>query len=126
MRSYMRKIKGIVYDGVVTELLPYDIFRVRVDNENKNFILGYISRYTLRKIRLRKIQLSSPPILPGDRVKIEVNPYEVNPYYYYKGSIIFLKGRIIFRFPNDYNYDYYDYYENHENNRNNDDDENYN
>lgn len=123
----MRKIKGIVYDGVVTELLPYDIFRVRVDNENKNFILGYISRYTLRKIRLRKIQLSSPPILPGDRVKIEVNPYEVNSYYY-KGSII-LKGRIIFRFPNDYNYDYYDYYdyyENHENNRNNDDDENYN
>nr|WOC91431.1 translational initiation factor 1 [Utricularia graminifolia] len=66
-----------IEEGLITESLPNGMFRVRLDNEN--VILGYISG---------KIRRSFIRILPGDKVKIEVNRYDST------------KGRIIYRFRN--------------------------
>nr|YP_009450267.1 translational initiation factor 1 [Burmannia nepalensis]AOV94000.1 translational initiation factor 1 [Burmannia nepalensis] len=66
-----------IYEGLITESLPNGMFQVRLDNED--LILGYISG----KIRRGFIR-----ILPGDRVKIEVNRYDST------------KGRIIYRLHN--------------------------
>nr|QTI91410.1 translational initiation factor 1 [Ferocactus setispinus] len=74
--------KKITYDGLVIQSFPNGMFHVRLHNEN--VILGYISG----KIRRDSIQ-----ILVGDRVKIEVSPYDAT------------KGRIIYRFPRDKSYD---------------------
>nr|YP_010743257.1 translational initiation factor 1 [Campsis radicans]WES82110.1 translational initiation factor 1 [Campsis radicans] len=52
------------------------MFRVRLDNDD--LILGYISG---------KIRRSFIRILPGDKVKVEVSPYDLT------------KGRIIYRLP---------------------------
>nr|YP_010287078.1 translation initiation factor 1 [Hydrocharis chevalieri]UKT61099.1 translation initiation factor 1 [Hydrocharis chevalieri] len=71
------KEKKQVYEGLITESFPNAMFRVRLDNGN--VILGYISG---------KIRQSFIRILPGDRVKIEVSPYDST------------KGRIIYRFRN--------------------------
>nr|WNG72142.1 translational initiation factor 1 [Mammillaria elongata] len=68
--------KKVTYEGLVIEAFPNAMFHVRLDNEN--VILGYISG---------KIRRSSKRILLGDRVKIEVSPYDAT------------KGRIIYRFP---------------------------
>lgn len=68
----------MIYEGLITQSFPNAMFHVRLDNEN--VILGYISG---------KIRRSSIRILPGDRVKIEVSPYDAT------------KGRIIYRFPRD-------------------------
>nr|YP_010166149.1 translational initiation factor 1 [Rhipsalis teres]QRV60122.1 translational initiation factor 1 [Rhipsalis teres] len=70
------KEQKIILEGVVTQSFPNAMFHVRLDNED--VILGYISG---------KIRRSSIRILTGDRVKIEVSPYDVT------------KGRIIYRFP---------------------------
>nr|QFG71453.1 translation initiation factor 1 [Mammillaria pectinifera] len=68
--------KKVIYEGLVIDAFPNAMFHVRLDNEN--VILGYISG---------KIRRSSKRILLGDRVKIEVSPYDAT------------KGRIIYRFP---------------------------
>nr|QFG71540.1 translation initiation factor 1 [Mammillaria solisioides] len=68
--------KKVIYEGLVIDAFPNAMFHVRLDNEN--VILGYISG---------KIRRSSKRILLGDRVKIEVSPYDET------------KGRIIYRFP---------------------------
>nr|YP_009241951.1 translational initiation factor 1 [Sagittaria lichuanensis]AMQ13526.1 translational initiation factor 1 [Sagittaria lichuanensis]UDZ59591.1 translation initiation factor 1 [Sagittaria lichuanensis] len=68
------KEQKFVYEGLITESLSNGMFRVRLDNAD--LILGYISG----KIRKNLIR-----ILPGDRVKIEVSPYDLT------------KGRIIYR-----------------------------
>ncbi|MBI4281043.1 translation initiation factor IF-1 [Candidatus Uhrbacteria bacterium] len=65
----------IVVDGTVEELLPAATFRIRL--ENGKLILGHLSG----KMRLHKIRL-----LPGDRVKIELSPYDLT------------KGRVIYRY----------------------------
>lgn len=70
----MAKEDVIEMQGVVLENLPNATFRVQL--ENKHVILGHISG----KMRLNYIR-----ILPGDQVKVELNPYDLS------------KGRITFR-----------------------------
>ncbi|MBI5466260.1 MAG: translation initiation factor IF-1 [Candidatus Kerfeldbacteria bacterium] len=61
--------------GVVEELLPAASFRVKLDNGHE--ILAHLSG----KMRMFKIRL-----LPGDRVKVEMTPYDLT------------KGRVVYRF----------------------------
>lgn len=61
-------------EGTVVEPLPNAMFRVKLDNGHK--ILAHISG----KMRMHYIK-----ILPGDRVKVEVSPYDLS------------RGRITFR-----------------------------
>ena len=65
----------IVMDGVVEELLPAASFRVRL--ENGPLILGHLSG----KMRLNRIRL-----IPGDRVRVEMTPYDLT------------KCRIVYRY----------------------------
>ncbi len=70
----MPKEDSIEVEGVVTEPLPNAMFRVQLDNGHK--ILAHISG----KMRMHFIK-----ILPGDRVKIELSPYDLT------------RGRITYR-----------------------------
>lgn len=70
----MAKQDQIEMDGVVTETLPNTMFRVQLDNGH--IIIAHISG-KMRKNYIR--------ILTGDRVKVEMTPYDLS------------KGRIIFR-----------------------------
>ena len=65
---------SIELDGVVKESLPNTLFRVEL--ENGNLILCHLSG----KMRMNFIK-----ILPGDRVRVEVTPYDKT------------KGRIVYR-----------------------------
>mgnify|MGYP000297126917 FL=1 len=72
----MAKKEGkIEVEGRVTEALPDAMFRVEL--ENGHMVLGYISG----KMRQHYIK-----ILPGDRVIVELSPYDLN------------RGRIVYRF----------------------------
>lgn len=66
---------SIEIDGVVREVLPNTLFRVEVDAGR--LVLCHLSG----KMRIHFIK-----ILPGDRVRIEMTPYDKE------------KGRIIFRY----------------------------
>lgn len=70
----MAKSDVITMDGIIQEVLPNAMFRVKI--ETGNVILGHISG----KMRQNKIQ-----ILAGDRVVLEMSPYDVS------------KGRIVYR-----------------------------
>ena len=70
----MAKEEAIEVEGTVTESLPNAMFRVKLDNEH--MVLAHISG----KIRMNFIR-----ILPGDRVKLELSPYDLN------------RGRITYR-----------------------------
>ncbi len=70
----MAKEDLIEVEGIVEEGLPNAMFRVKLDNGHK--VLAHISG----KIRMHFIR-----ILPGDRVKLELSPYDLN------------RGRITFR-----------------------------
>ncbi|MEK7465119.1 MAG: translation initiation factor IF-1 [Patescibacteria group bacterium] len=61
-------------EGVVLEALPSTLFRVRLDDGGE--VLGHLSG----KMRLRFIR-----VLPGDRVRVELSPYDQT------------KGRIVYR-----------------------------
>ena len=65
----------IEVEGEVTEALPNTMFRVQLDNGHS--VLGHISG------RMRRHYIR---ILPGDRVKLELSPYDLT------------RGRITFRF----------------------------
>ncbi|MCK4524330.1 translation initiation factor IF-1 [candidate division WOR-3 bacterium] len=67
--------KGILVEGTVLKSLPNANFKVELDNGH--IILGHISG----KMRLHYIR-----IMPGDRVTVELSPYDLS------------KGRIIYRF----------------------------
>ncbi len=71
----MSKEKGIEVEGVVTETLPNATFRVELANGHK--VLAHVSG----KIRMHFIK-----ILPGDRVLVELSPYDLS------------RGRIIYRY----------------------------
>ncbi|MDQ3073322.1 MAG: translation initiation factor IF-1 [Bacteroidota bacterium] len=71
----MAKQVTILQDGEVTEALPNATFRVRLENGHE--ILSHISG----KMRMHYIR-----ILPGDKVKIEMSPYDLS------------KGRITYRY----------------------------
>jgi translation initiation factor IF-1 len=70
----MAKEDLIEVDGVVKEALPNALFRVEL--ESGHVVLAHISG----KIRMNFIR-----ILPGDKVKMELSPYDLT------------RGRIIFR-----------------------------
>ena len=70
----MPKEDHIEMEGIVTESLPNTMFRVELDNGHE--ILAHISG-KMRKNYIR--------ILTGDRVTVELTPYDLN------------KGRITFR-----------------------------
>jgi translation initiation factor IF-1 len=70
----MAKEDTIEMQGEVVENLPNAMFRVKL--ENGHVVLGHISG----KMRMHYIR-----ILPGDKVTVELTPYDLT------------KGRIIFR-----------------------------
>ena len=70
----MAKEGVIEFSGVVEELLPNAMFRVKLDNGHN------VTAHTAGKLRKNRIR-----VLQGDRVKLEVSPYDLS------------KGRIIFR-----------------------------
>ncbi|MBI2979810.1 MAG: translation initiation factor IF-1 [Chloroflexi bacterium] len=69
------KKETIEVEGVVAESLPNAMFRVELANGHK--VLAHISG----KIRMHYIR-----ILPGDKVLVELSPYDLN------------RGRITYRF----------------------------
>ena len=71
----MAKQASITQDGTITEALGNAMFRVEL--ENGHTIMAHISG----KMRMYYIK-----ILPGDRVKCEMSPYDLS------------KGRITFRY----------------------------
>lgn len=71
----MVKDKDVIeLEGVVTEALPNALFRVKL--ETGQMVLAHVSG----KIRKNYIR-----ILPGDKVKVELSPYDLT------------RGRITFR-----------------------------
>ncbi len=70
----MPKEDAIEVVGTVLETLPNAMFRVELENGHK--VLAHISG----KMRMHYIK-----VLPGDKVKIELSPYDL------------ARGRIIFR-----------------------------
>jgi translation initiation factor IF-1 len=70
----MAKETPIVTEGTVVEVLPGTMFRVKLPGDR--LVLAHISG-KMRKHFIR--------IVPGDRVSVEISPYDVT------------KGRIIFR-----------------------------
>jgi len=70
------KESGIELEGVVVENLPNARFKVKI-TEGDFELLAHVSG----KMRMHYIR-----ILPGDRVKVEVSPYDLS------------KGRIVYRF----------------------------
>lgn len=64
--STFMKNDGIFVDGTVTEALPNTNFRVELDNGVK--ILCHLSG----KMRMNYIK-----IIPGDRVAVEMSPYDL-------------------------------------------------
>ncbi|HXL00793.1 MAG: translation initiation factor IF-1 [Dysgonamonadaceae bacterium] len=71
----MAKQPPIEQDGVIVEALSNAMFRVELDNGHE--ITAHISG----KMRMNYIR-----ILPGDRVRVEMSPYDLT------------KGRITFRY----------------------------
>ena len=71
----MSKQDAIEVEGTVLESLPNAMFRVKLENDHE--ILAHISG----KIRMKFIK-----ILPGDKVTVELTPYDLN------------RGRITYRF----------------------------
>jgi translation initiation factor IF-1 len=62
----MAKEETIEMQGVIEETLPNATFRVKL--ENGHIVLGHISG----KMRMHYIR-----ILPGDKVTVEVSPYDL-------------------------------------------------
>ena len=63
----MTKEDVIEVEGVVVEALPNTTFKVELENGHQ--ILAHISG----KLRMNYIK-----ILPGDKVKVELSPYDLN------------------------------------------------
>jgi len=63
----MSKEDVIEVEGIVIETLPNTNFKVRLENGHE--ILAHISG----KLRMNYIK-----ILPGDKVKVEISPYDLN------------------------------------------------
>ncbi|MCD8314010.1 MAG: translation initiation factor IF-1 [Bacteroidales bacterium] len=71
----MPKQSSIEQEGIIKETLPNAMFKVELGNGH--VIIAHISG----KMRMNYIK-----ILPGDRVKVEMSPYDLT------------KGRISFRY----------------------------
>ena len=70
----MGKQDTLEFEGVVTDLLPNAMFRVKLDNGHN------VTAHTAGKLRKNRIR-----ILQGDDVTCEISPYDLT------------KARIIFR-----------------------------
>lgn len=70
----MVRQEKIEEEGIVTEALPNTMFRVKLDKGKE--ILCYLSG----KMRMYRVK-----VMPGDRVKAELTPYDDK------------KGRIVYR-----------------------------
>lgn len=70
----MAKEEIIELEGVVEEVLPNAMFRVRI---NENYLLTAMISGKMRQHRIQ--------ILQGDKVKVEVSPYDLT------------KGRVTYR-----------------------------
>ena len=70
-----QKEEGIQVEGTVIEPLPNAMFRVELDNGHR--VLAHISG----KMRMHYIR-----ILPGDRVLVELSPYDLT------------RGRVVYRY----------------------------
>ena len=70
----MSKDDVIELKGTVTDALPNTVFKVKLDNGHQ--ILAHVSG---------KIRMNYITILPGDKVTLELSPYDLS------------KGRIIWR-----------------------------
>ena len=62
-------------DGEVTEALPNLLFRVTLENNHE--LLAHLAG-KMRRFRIR--------VNPGDKVRVEVSPYDLN------------RGRIVYRY----------------------------
>ena len=71
----MSKQSSIEQDGTIIESLSNALLRAELENEH--VIIAHISR----KMRMHYIK-----ILPGDKVKVEMSPYDLS------------KGRITYRY----------------------------
>lgn len=71
----MSKVDVIEVEGVVVEALPNAMFKVKLENDH--IVLAHVSG----KMRMNFIR-----ILLGDRVTLELTPYDLN------------RGRITYRF----------------------------
>ena len=71
----MAKQAPIKVDGTVVEALPNATFKVELENGHE--VIAHISG----KMRMNYIK-----ILPGDKVKLEMSPYDLT------------KGRIVYRY----------------------------
>ena len=71
----MAKEPGIEVDGEIIETLPNAMFRVKLENDHE--VLAHVSG----KMRMHYIK-----ILPGDKVKMELSPYDLS------------RGRITYRY----------------------------
>ncbi len=75
-KDQKKKSKDVIeVEGVVTEALPNAMFKVKLDNGHE--ILAHVSG----KMRMYYIR-----ILLGDRVKVELSPYDLT------------RGRIVYRY----------------------------
>ena len=70
----MPKEDVLEYEGVVLEILPNAMFKVKLDNDHE------ILAHTAGRMRKHRIR-----ILAGDKVTVEMTPYDLT------------KGRITFR-----------------------------
>jgi translation initiation factor IF-1 len=70
-----QKEEGIQVEGAVIETLPNAMFKVKLDNDHE--VLAHISG----KMRMHYIR-----ILPGDRVLVELSPYDLT------------RGRVVYRY----------------------------
>ncbi len=74
-KNVKKKEDVIRVDGIVNETLPNAMFRVEI--EGAHIVLGHVSG----KMRMHYIK-----ILPGDRVALELSPYDLT------------RGRIVLRY----------------------------
>lgn len=74
-REYMPKNDLIELTGIVDEVLPGSMYRVKLDN-----VQSIITCYTGGKLKQHKIK-----IILGDKVKVEVSAYDLT------------KGRVTYR-----------------------------
>ncbi len=76
-KDRMAKRDAIEVEGTVTESLPNAVFRVEIDApDGKHMVLAHLSG---------KVKMNFVRIVPGDRVRVELSPYDLT------------KGRITWR-----------------------------
>ena len=73
----MPKEDALRVEATVLESLPNAMFRVKLENGSNHTMIAHVSG----KMRMNFIR-----ILPGDRVKVELSPYDLT------------RGRITYRF----------------------------